>query len=83
MGEHEKAGEHFEAASKFESDAGLMPSLALTKLWWARSLLARGRAADEEHARSLLAASIELSREQGYARYLEWAEALLAERLST
>jgi tetratricopeptide (TPR) repeat protein len=80
MGDHERADEHFAAATELEQAAGLLPSLALTRLWWARSLLARGGAEHEPRARSLLEESARVCREHGMTRYLGWAETLLAER---
>jgi uncharacterized protein HemY len=78
MGDHERADEHFAAATELEEAAGLAPSLALTRLWWARSLLARGGAEREARARELLEAAAQLCREHGMARYLGWAEGALA-----
>ncbi|HYH62565.1 MAG TPA: AAA family ATPase [Solirubrobacterales bacterium] len=78
-GDLERADRWFQAAVAFESQGGMHSSLALTKLWWARSLLREGSPSKSEHAKSLLKDSIELSTEHGYAYYRREAERMLEE----
>src|SRR5205807_9346643 len=50
MGRHDDADAHFSAAARRHEDIGAAYWLALTRLDWARMLLARGRASDPSQA---------------------------------
>ena len=81
-GDHEAADEYLASAAEFEAGAGMRSSLALTRLWQARSLLERGGPERTAQARTLLEQVVEAGREHGYARYASQADSLLAASLS-
>jgi class 3 adenylate cyclase len=69
---------HFAAASATLSRIGADPWLARTRVEHARMLLARGEAADGNHAGDLLSAAIGTARELGLAKMEQDATELLA-----
>lgn len=54
LGRYDDAHAHFEAAVEIEERMGYVALAARSRLWWARVLLARGRADDHVDATRLL-----------------------------
>jgi class 3 adenylate cyclase len=74
LGSHERAGEHFAAASRIHQREGLRGWEARNLACWARSLLASGAV---ENARDHANRALALAREGGYGSSAQQAEELL------
>jgi hypothetical protein len=64
---HELAEQYFERSAELCEDAGAQFFLAQTQLLWGRTLATRGRPADAERARELLARASSAATTRGYA----------------
>ena len=75
-GRPEEAVEHFQTAIRQARDVGAATELAEASYWYARCLLERGRAADRERARGLLAESHDIWERAEMPKQLERALSL-------
>ncbi len=74
LGSHERANEHFAAASELHRREGVKAAEARNLCYWAKSLLAAGEA---EEARATADQALTLSGENGYGSCARRAQALL------
>ena len=72
------ARDHFETALGQAADLPHRVDQPDVRYWYARMLLDRDEPGDREKARELLTEAIDLYREIGMPKHLEWAEELLA-----
>jgi hypothetical protein len=80
MGRHDDADAHFSAAARRHEHIGAAYWLALTRLDWARMLLARGRASDASQAWALVDQAHAVADDLGLSTVRRRAGALLATR---
>jgi tetratricopeptide (TPR) repeat protein len=77
-GDWEKAEAHYDAALALESRIESAPLLARTRTWYARMLLARHDAGDEQRARALLSTARATAESLGMAGVVSECHAMLA-----